>query len=541
MRTFKLKQITALVLAVGLTIASAGYSAAAVSSKPPEYLKGVTYVSDAWVINFWNTESDNMNAELQQIAEDGFNMIILAIPWREFQPDTNPVSYNSYAFSKLDAIMQAANEHGLWVEMRVGYTWDFYEDTEARLRFRELIGNDSLRKVWLDYVKMLYDTASGYENFYGGFMTWEDFWNYMEDATNFGTGSESIAEASRCGFQDYLKEHYTLDEVNQYYQPLKSFTDYDSIYLPDKDSPAYLLLFQFYDEFLMDLLRDSQQVFPNLSMEVRLDVDPVSGLDGEMVGAHHFNTFPCGDSDYTSLMYSVSMGQLNQGEKITAEQALAAADRQLNLVKMYNENKPIFIDQLLYMDGTEAFAHNAQIVESERNDFITALPEILNKYTNGYAVWSYWNYTNNAVYNSQFALGLRGWDTSRATAVTRDNSSQLMLENSGRISQKISHRINNKKTHDNHVRFTADSDTPVTLSVQLGNVTKEITVNGKQQYDLNFGKLDYDNITFRSNGVIYIDNIDVYNFIQDGQLHDIDGAELSSMQAIRTLNQLLDQ
>lgn len=542
MRTSKLKQLAALGLAAGLTIASSGLAAAAVTPEPPEYLKGVTYVSDAWVINFWNTESDNMAAELQQIAEDGFNMIILAIPWREFQPATNPISYNSYAFQKLDTIMRAANEQGLWVELRVSYTWDFYADAEARLRFRELIGNESLRKVWLDYVEKLYDTASGYANFHGGFITWEDFWNYMEDATNFGTGSESIAEARRCGFQDYLKVHYTLDELNQYYDPVKTFTAYEDIYLPGKDSPAYLLLFQFYDEFLIGLLEDAQQVFPNLSMEVRLDVDPVQGLDGGLVGAHHFNTFPCGNSDYTSLMYSVSMGQQNQGEKITAEQALAAADVQLGMVKMYNGNKPIFIDQLLYMDGTEAFADNAQIVDEERNDFITSLPAILNKYTNGYAVWSYWNYTNNAVYNSQFALGLRGWDTSRAAAVTRTDSSQIMLENSGRISQKISHRINGKKTHDNHVRFTADSDSPVNLSIQLGNVTKEITVNGKQQYDLNFGKLDYDNITFRSgDGIVYVDNIDVYNFIQDGQLHDIDGAELGSMPAIRMLNQLMSR
>ncbi|MGL5435393.1 MAG: cellulase family glycosylhydrolase [Lachnospiraceae bacterium] len=542
MKSSKLSKIAILGLTAGLVMGSTLSSAAAVSAEPPEYLKGVTYVSDAWVINFWNTESDNMEAELKQIADDGFNMIVLAIPWREFQPTTNPISYNDYAFQKLDAIMRAAEAQGLWVELRVSYTWDFYADSEARLRFRELIGNDSQRKNWLDYVKKLYDTASAYPNFHGGFITWEDFWNYMEDATKFGTGSESIAEAKRCGFQDYLMEHHTLDELNEYYAPVKTFHSHADIYLPDKNSPAYLLLFQFYDEFLMDLLTDAQQVFPNLSMEVRLDVDPVQGLDGEMVGAHHFSTFGCGDSDYTSLMYSVAMGQENKGERISAEQALAAADAQLNVVKLYNGGKPIFIDQLLYVDGTEAFAHNAQIVEEERNDFITGLTDILNKYTNGYAVWSYWNYTNNAVYNSQFALGTRGWDTSRATVESRGNSNQIKLDGSGRIQQKIGHRINNKQTHNNHVRFTADSDSPVTLYIELGNVTKEVTVNGKKQYDLNFGNLSYDSVTFRAGkGTVYVDNIDVYNFIQDGQLHDIDGNELSSMQAIRTLNQSLDR
>ena len=50
----------------------------------PGKLKSVTYVSDAWVINFWNTESDHMEEELAQIAADGFNSIVLAVPWRGF-------------------------------------------------------------------------------------------------------------------------------------------------------------------------------------------------------------------------------------------------------------------------------------------------------------------------------------------------------------------------------------------------------------------------------------------------------------------------
>ena len=50
----------------------------------PGKLKSVTYVSDAWVINFWNTESDHMEEELAQIAADGFNSIVLAVPGGNF-------------------------------------------------------------------------------------------------------------------------------------------------------------------------------------------------------------------------------------------------------------------------------------------------------------------------------------------------------------------------------------------------------------------------------------------------------------------------
>lgn len=527
-------------LVAGLGLATCFSSQAAVSAIPPSYLKSVTYVSDAWVINFWNTESDNMDAELKQIAADGFNSIILAIPWREFQPGTRPVSYNQYAFDKLDRVMRAAEEHGLWVELRVSYTWDYYEEEESRLRFREMIGDEQLEQAWLEYVEKLYQTASGYPNFHGGFITWEDFWNYMEDSTHFGTGLESKKEAERIGFQDYLERYYTLEETMDYYNPVKPFQSFQDVYMPPKTSPAYKLLFEFYDDYLIGLLHAAQQVFPNLSMEVRLDVDPVNGKDGGKVGAHHFRTFPCGISSYTSLMYSVAMGQENRGEKISAATALAAMDSQLNVVKTYNGGKPIYIDQLLYTDSTEEFSHNAQLLDSERNLFITSLPDILRKYTNGYGVWSYWNYTNNPVYNSQFALDERGWETSRANVVERDGSRRMRIEGSGRISQKIGSRIDGKLNHANYVRFSADSDEPTTLYVVLGSVTKEVQVNGKGQYELNFGRLSYDKVEFKAGKEVYVDNIHVYNFIQDGQLHDLDNRELDCMDAIRTLNGLMN-
>ena len=142
----------------------------------PGKLKSVTYVSDAWVINFWNTESDHMEEELAQIAADGFNSIVLAVPWREFQPETAPVSYNSYAFAKLDRVMQAAQAQGLGVRLRVSYTWDHYEREQPTMRFRRMMKDEKLRSAWLEYVGKLYQSVCGYDNFCGGFITWEDLY-----------------------------------------------------------------------------------------------------------------------------------------------------------------------------------------------------------------------------------------------------------------------------------------------------------------------------------------------------------------------------
>lgn len=530
--------LAALVLALTLTLGSM-VTAYAEVSQPPVYLCAATYASDAWVINFWNTESDHMDEELAQIAADGFNSIILVIPWREFQPTTDPVSYNDYAFQKLDQVMQAARQQGLWVETRISYTWDYYAEEDCKLRFRELLGGGAVREAWLDYVRTLYDFLSGYPNFYGGFITWEDFWNYMEDVPVASRGTAGIEEAERIGYQDYLREYYMLETLDTYYQRQIPFSDYTEIPIPGKESPAYRLLYDFYDDFLIGLLQEAQEVFPDLSMEVRLDVDPVNGTEGGKVGAHHFRTFPCSRSSYTSLMYSVSMGQENKGERITAETALATMESQLALVEAYNAGKPIFIDQLLYMDSTEAFSHNAQLYEEERNLFLTSLPPVLRKYTNGYAVWSYRNYGDNAVYNSQFALGDRGWSVHFGQVEEHDGSSQMHLQTKGSIEQTIGSRVSGAYNHDNMVRFTADSTRPVTVSVTLGNITREVQVMGSGSYELNFGALGYETVRIRADGEVWLDNIQVYNFVQDGQLYDMDGKELSSMEAVRELNRAM--
>lgn len=85
------------------------------SSGERSHLRSATYYSDDWVIDFWNSESVHMEEELAQIAADGFNSIILAVPWREFQLETAPVMYEEYAWKKLERVMEAAGKQGLGV------------------------------------------------------------------------------------------------------------------------------------------------------------------------------------------------------------------------------------------------------------------------------------------------------------------------------------------------------------------------------------------------------------------------------------------
>ena len=165
-------------------------------TEKPKILKSATYFGDEWVMNFWNSEMDDLEADMEQIRKDGFNSIIVAIPWREFQPQMDPVGYNAHALAQLDNVMEAAKEAGLWVSLRVGYTWDYYEDgTDVRDRYRNLPGDERLLAAWDDYVKTIYERANAHGNLYGGFITWEDFWHFVFYTSEQGREEQSIAFA----------------------------------------------------------------------------------------------------------------------------------------------------------------------------------------------------------------------------------------------------------------------------------------------------------------------------------------------------------
>ena len=68
--------------------------------------------------------------------------------------------------------------------------------------------------------------------------------------------SSRIRRAKDCGYQAYLEENYTLDQVRGFYGP--KLETFEQVYIPYKDHPSAELFYEFYDHFLTELTTETQ-------------------------------------------------------------------------------------------------------------------------------------------------------------------------------------------------------------------------------------------------------------------------------------------
>lgn len=155
----------------------------------------------------------------------------------------------------------------------------------------------------MDFAEIVYSVCRKHSNFTGGFMTWEDFWHNYALVDYVGDNPDSASFVQKHGFDKWIGERYTLEEFNAKYGTV--FSIYEEIYVPTMEQSYAIEWFEFIDQFTVDLLAKTQEVFPGLSMEVRTDYDPVGTFEGIEL-FNHVGTWPCTGGEYTAMMYKPS-------------------------------------------------------------------------------------------------------------------------------------------------------------------------------------------------------------------------------------------
>ena len=509
-------------------------------------ITAVHYFGNAWPITFWNSiELSHVDKDFERIKKDGFNTVILVVPWGEFQPKIKPAQYNTQALNLLERIVEKAKNHNLKVILRLPYFWDYAPDVECPLdlRFLALFYDSSVLNAFIEFLEKIYALVGNCPNFLFGFCSWEDF--KLSRLLNLG----DLDLAQKLGYQDFLKAHYSLPELSKVYGSY--LISYKEIPFPKRTSHAYKLFLEFEDYIHIEkLYKPAKRAFPKLSMEVRVDWDPVY-LNNELISwFSHEKTFNLPGSEITTAYYSTCMGFENVGDTQPGDAVLQQMNSVLQNLFNKSGKKKIFIDQFVYGDNSPQFKNNTNVVFSHLNDFIVNSVPLLLKYTIGYALWTYRDYKANALYNSSFEVGLKGWEVDgRGDVIILPNGDKSLLLRKGSSIKQFVSRLNAiastfvgyKKVN---LRFKAKllNDSAKILKVSVNsNTEKFIVASSEREYCLTLPNKDTEyQLSIKAiNGDIVIDDIYFYAHVQKGLVYKENYYEDSALKAFRKLNSLL--
>jgi hypothetical protein len=365
---------------------------------------GVHYWQGGWSASFWpELDLQRVDADLRRIRELSFNTVLLTVPWGTFQPAIEPVRYDAARFRQLQALVRTAAAHRLYVALRVGslervpegVAGGPYSAPHAFFVARELHA----------YAGLLQETARALRaerNVLFLFTTWEDLSGYLfaaraDAAERARTGAAIGRELPAHGSQAF-GEFLTLADRR-------------------------------WQEHVLPLLRDAArrgdpQV--RLGHEVRIDSDPI--LDGAAIRwFDHDATWSLPEGyDVVLAYFNPSLGAQNAGESVTAADARRTLRELVTALQGHAGRRPVFFDQLNFVDTTPAFRRNARLAdEDEIARFLDgALPHLFAR-TLGCALWTLDSYEASVVGNGSFRAGLASWRAQGPVELGEDRERDL--------------------------------------------------------------------------------------------------------------------
>jgi hypothetical protein len=518
----------------------------------PQKIIGTHYTGSTWAPAAWsNLNKHEVATDLEEIKSNGFNTIILVVPWVGFQTSVKPICYSESYFQLLTHIFSVAQETGLKVILRIGYTHEIGEHSlpDHHSRIVRLLTDPDMLVAWQDYLVRLNQIASRFDNFLFGFLTWEDFF-----LVNLTYPKKEVRKklSNIIGFDKFIAK-YPIKLISEWYQD--DFKNHTQVPIPSYDSPTIFLFHEFWDEYLLKLHKKSKEKFPNLSLEVRVDCDPNSVNHNYIC---HEDTFDVGnESDKTIIYFSPAWGAENNGNTDSAEDVLNRFNYMLDKVREDTDNL-IFIDQFNFIDNTPGFHKHTKIKEKDLTDFIENSYKIIDKKTIGYALWTMNDVNGNCIRNGSFERGELGWNIQKGAIIydSQNKEKRIRLLPGGSIVQDINLRgHSNPDTKNSNLSFTLKFNSSIEskqqskLLVKIVDskntiiLEKEITVDQKEIELTTFpdlplfikAHLKVQNLT--SN--VIIDNIELYFRAQENGIYTVDGEPKPFRDAVVRLNKKL--
>lgn len=497
----------------------------------------------SWAPDFWATlDLERIDAHLERVCDNGFNTVVVVVPWVGFQPQVDPITYYPPYFERLIVLIAKVKAHGLQMILRIGYTHDTGPKSEPNGHIRQVIvvADTNTRRAWFDYLDKLWDLVKDQPHILGGFLCWEDF--FWLDLCHYSL-EKRLPFAVACGYQAYLREHHRLDEINQAYQA--QFQDYSEIPVPEHGGLGMRLFCAFWDKQLIhEIFKPSKIHFPALTMEVRVDSE-LEHHTGQYI-SHHDTYDLDGDTPLVIIYYSPAWGASNQGGADALQQIYENLYTLLGQVCVYT-NKPIFIDQFNFIDNTPGFESNTRINEHELADFIEGLSHVFEGGILGYGLWSLHDVPTNVLSNSHFHWDYASWQYKKA----QRGEGFAEIETDGVITQTIpivpGENVDNFKL-DFELRSVEGNQTALLDISVVYQIQKLFHIEIKQKIGTDWQAMHIDPMVFGCNWSLRIRNrgkpiqirrLSLYQLHQENGMFDRNWHSKSFSLAMRKLNQML--
>jgi len=514
----------------------------------PEFIKAVHYFAAAWPKTFWEDfENSAIDADLKQIKEDGFNTVILVIPWLGFETgfaDRSPAPTQLY--ERLEHLLERIDESGLDYALRVGFPHSFDPDIDIGKweLCHAIFVDEVIRDQWKEYLSRIAERVNQHrDSFKTAFFSWEDF--FCPYSSIPGMPLEQRQDIARLsGYQDWVQNNYSHEMLELLYQ--QSFDSLEGLAVPERRSPAFLLFMRYVDEFLIrELLIPGREAIPELAMEVRVDKDPV--YDGDRI-TWTGHDLALTDDQLRGSYWGPYHGARNEGEFLSAEEALRNFDYMLDRVSDNGKRINHVVEQFNFVDNTPNFVgHHAQIDEKELPEFLQGAAPLLMQKSSGYGLWSYRDYADSALYNGSFELGLRGWGTNGDVNIVTNVAGDLALslQAGGSVSQSFLPydrfaALGLGKQLTFCANFTpVDTDARVTLSINdLALEVIEVSEAKHHCTELDIEAIKSDNVVFSlsSDTGIQLDDLQLFAFVQKLNVYNLDGTPGKLREWIYKLN-----
>lgn len=511
------------------------------------FIKAVHYFSSSWPKTFWQEfEYGQVKKDFDEIKENGFNTVILVVPWRGFEIDFSGATTTSdpRMYERLTYLLSEIKNRNLNYMLRLGYPYNYAEGVGIGLveLCTAMYTDENVQNKWLDYLNKISAVTKNFkENSAGVLVSWEDFWCPHFIFTELDE-KHRLELSQSMGYASWMseKEDSLLRVILG-----KNKIEKRKISIPTKNDLDYIYYIEYVDDFFnKNILGPAKGVFSNAAMEIRVDKEPAKSAKERLWVEHSLHLT---DENHRGTYWAPSWGAENNGETLPLEKALFNFEYFLKHVSNNGESKNHVIEQFNFTDNTPYFPNNAVIAENAIDDFLLASVPLLKKYASGYGLWTYKDYADNVLFNASFEFGLEGWQHEGEVEVVKEKlDSQLKMTKGSFIVQNVNvHEKLMLPAMAENLNLCIFSPTGGGVSLYVGDTSffTKILIKGNNCLVLRIPPLENGAVEFKlvANQDLVIDELKLYGFVQRLGVYDEFGGAGAYLESVLSINSMLER